>query len=47
MLHPIIDDSRINLARHELAHGYLAHVLGFEVHRIEDQRGHLNRNIRF
>jgi hypothetical protein len=32
MMHPIISDERLNLARHELGHAFLAHALGFHVH---------------
>jgi hypothetical protein len=35
MLHPIISDERLNLARHEIGHAFLAYALGFEVHGVE------------
>jgi hypothetical protein len=35
MLHPLISDERLNLARHELGHAFLAHSLGFEIHGIQ------------
>jgi len=33
-LHHLFEDSRINIARHEFAHAFLAHELGFFVERI-------------
>jgi len=33
-LHPLFEDSRINIARHEFAHAFLAHELGFFVEGI-------------
>jgi hypothetical protein len=35
MLHPFISDAAMNLARHELGHGFLAHSLCYYVHGIE------------
>jgi hypothetical protein len=40
MQHEFIGDERINLARHELGHAFLAHMLGFHVHGLAlDERG--------
>src|SRR5438874_1618966 len=33
-MHPTIEDSRINIARHEFGHAWLAHELGFVVEGI-------------
>src|SRR5215471_2298873 len=35
MLHAYVPDDRLNLARHELGHAFMAHSCGFYVHRIE------------
>jgi hypothetical protein len=35
MLHPLISDERLNRARHELGHAFLAHELGFIVESID------------
>jgi len=33
-MHPLLADTRLNLARHEAGHFWLAHLLGFEAHDI-------------
>jgi hypothetical protein len=35
VLHPLISDERLNLARYELSHDFFVHILGFHVHGIE------------